>query len=156
MLDSPRGVAHEPYPFSLSSSMTLFMKLIFPVGWLLMTSAAAIVVAATAGLLFALPLVAVIALVLALLVRYAFPLKTVVAHTDHLVIGNFVREERVDYDRIQAIRVVRWVNTKPTILTLRSPCGFGDTIMFIPRADGLFDFSKERTATVFLRERTGL
>ena len=156
MLDSPRGVANEPYPFSLSSSMTLHIKLIFPVGWLLMMSAAAIFVAATTGLFFALPLVAVIALVLALFVRYALPLKTVVAHTDHLVIGNFAREERIDYDRIQAIRVVGWMNTKPTILILRSPCGFGDRITSIPRSDGIFDFGKERTATVFLRERTGL
>jgi hypothetical protein len=146
----------DPFPRPLSSGLTLFVKLILPVCWVLSLSAASIMVSATAGLVYALPLVALVAIMLALFIRYSFPLKTVVAHHDHLVIGNFVREERVGYDRIKSIRVVKWVNTKPTVVTLRSPCGFGDTITFIPRGDGLFVFGRERAATAFLRERAGL
>jgi hypothetical protein len=69
---------------------------------------------------------------LLLWVAYLFlRLKKVVAHSNHLVVSNYIRETRVPYDHIQEIRArrARWFVL--VRLRLRTACRFGRTVHFV-------------------------
>ena len=139
------------YPRVLSTRFTFFFKVVFPTAALAVLVVVIVRVAAVdpRG---ALTLAMVGVFVVALFVFYAFPIKKVVAYPDHLLVSNFVGEQRVPYQQIASVREVRWINWRPVVVTLHTPNRFGTRFLFYPAVDSIFGgFGRERSATTFLR-----
>lgn len=145
----------ESYPQVLSTQFTFFFKFVFPVLMLTVLGLAMIPVS-RASVWVTLVALVPIGLIVALFWFYAWPIKKVVAHPDHLQVSNYLREVAVPYAEIASVREVRWINWRPVIVTLKRPSPFGREIMFYPAVDSIFGgFSEERTATKFLRRQLG-
>jgi hypothetical protein len=140
------------YPRRLSTRATFVFKFVFPV-FVLATLAGVTVAVASQSPPTALLFGVIEALVLALFWRYAWPIKRVMAHPDHLLVSNYLRELAVPYRQIESVREVMWINWHPAIVTLKTPCPFGRSFMYYPAVDGaLGGFGRERSATTFLRQ----
>lgn len=121
-------------PVKLSSSLTVFYKVVFPVLWLgLVTVAtiAAFFADAPAGFVV-IPLFA-IAFVYVLLRFLVFDLvDEVELHGNELVVRNRDIEERVPLSSIANITSRRWCNPERITLELREPGQLGARIAFTP------------------------
>lgn len=141
----------ESYPRVLSTRFTFFFKFVFPASFLtLMAGVTALLAYVDVRLTVVVLLVNVP--IVALFWFYAWPIKRVVAYRDHLTVSNYRREARIAYDQIESVHEVRWINWRPTVVTLRTPGPFGRQIVYYPAVDSLFGGSgMERSATAFLR-----
>jgi len=83
-----------------------------------------------------------------------WPLKTVKADADGLLIGNFRREIRVPYADIQDVAMLDPGNPVAAVITLTHPSDFGQRIKFLPYHK--FCRFKNHPAIRLLRERAGL
>ena len=141
------------YPRVLSTQFTIVFKFVFPTLWLTLMIAVMVGVASMAETHLALLFLAVILLVTALFWFYAWPIKKVVAYRDHLVVSNYLRTIRIAYSEVDSVREVRWINWRPTVVTLKHPSPFGVKLLYYPTVDSLFSGrGTERSATKFLRD----
>ena len=96
-----------------------------------------------------------------LLVAYWYVrLKKVVAHSDHLLVSNYITETCVPYDDIEEIRVRRVRGPIFVRLRLRTACRFGRTIHFllpstISRIESQREVELLREKCAHLCERSG-
>ena len=67
-------------------------------------------------------------------VRLAISLKTVELDGNLLRVSDYFREETIPLQSIGEIEEMRFLGPKRIKLTLLAPCGFGDTIVFLPAA----------------------
>jgi hypothetical protein len=145
-------VGGAAYPRVLSTRFTFFFKFVFPVLWL-SVMASAITAVVHVNVWLATPMVIIVALVVALFWFYAWPIKKVLAYRDHLVVSNFMHTTRIAYSDIESVREVRWINWRPTVVTLKTTSAKGRSFIYYPVVDSLFGgFGKEREATLFLRK----
>jgi len=145
---TPTGVQ---LPQRLSTRATFFFKVPFPILVLGLIGVSVGLITPDAPIVALLSLLAFVVVVV-LFAKYSFPLKRVTAYDDHLVVSNFITEERVPYEAIAAVREVRWINWRPVIVGLKEPGRFGQYFVFYPYVDS-FASRAERPATTFLRSR---
>lgn len=139
----------------LSSRLTFLYKFIFPTVWILGFAggtlamlrsgepmAAGFAVATLAGTLF--------------LSATCFPLKSVIAVHDGIVVSNFVRQIKVPYDEIVSVNENKWLNTHDITISLRSHSAFGQKIRFQPYSEFTLRFWRDHASVVLLRERAGI
>jgi hypothetical protein len=140
----------------LSSRLTFFHKLVFPIVWILAFATGTLLLSTSRDpkaheLAPVFGLVSVLGAVF--LSAVSFPLKTVIANPDGIVVGNFLRQIQVPYDQIASVKENKWINTRLTTIWLRADSGFGQKIKFQPYSHRTFKFWKDHPAVVLLRER---
>jgi hypothetical protein len=140
----------------LSSRLTFFHKLVFPTMWMLAFASGTLLLSISRDPK-AHELTPIFGLVTLLggsfLSAISFPLKTVIANQDGIVVGNFLRQIQVPYDQIASVKENKWINTRLTTIWLRADSGFGQKIKFQPYTHRTFKFWKDHPAVVLLRER---
>jgi len=149
----------EMPPVRLSSRLTLLYKLIFPAVWILGFAGGtlAMLTSREANAHGAAVFFAVATLVGTLfLSATCFPLKTVIATQEGIVVSNFVRQIQIPYDQIVSVNENKWLNTRHTTIWLRADSSFGQKIRFQPYTQFTFRFWKDHPAVDLLRERVRL
>lgn len=149
----------EMSPVRLSSRLTFFYKFIFPTVWILGFAGGTLGMfmsrdpnARGPALGFA------VATVLGTVVLSAscFPLKTIVAVGDGIVVGNFFRKIEVPYAQLASIDE-NWRNRGQVVtIWLNGDSPFGQRIRFLAYARFTIRFWTDHPALVLLRERIEL
>lgn len=140
----------------LSSRLTFFHKLVFPIVWLLAFATGTLLLSTSRDPKaheFAPVFGLVTVLGAVFMAAVSFSLKTVIAKQDGIVVGNFLKQIQVPYDQIASVRENKWFSTRLTTIWLRADSGFGQKIKFQPYTHRTFKFWKDHPAVVLLRER---
>jgi len=144
-------------PMRLSSCLTFIFKFIFPSVWLLGFSAG------TLSLLMrpnergiAIPFGVATIIGALLFSKACFPLKSVFAGRDGLIVSNFIREIEIPYAQIASIDENKWLNMRVTTILLKGDSAFGRELRFQPYTYFTLLFWKDHPAVVELRRRVEL
>ena len=149
------GTMAEMVPVHLSSRSTFFFKLIFPALWILIFAGGTLAMFGSGEPLAPVFAVATLAGTLFSSARF-FPLKSVIAGRDGIVVSNFVRQIEVPYDQIVSVNENKRLNTRDITISLRTDSAFGQTIRFQPYAEFTLWYRRDHPAVVLLRERARL
>jgi hypothetical protein len=146
----------EMPPVRLSSRLTFFYKFIFPTAWILGFAGG------TLGMFMsrdpndrgpAIGFAIATVLGTVLLCASCFPLKTVVAASDGIVVGNFFRTIEIPYAQVASIDE-SWLNRgQYATIWLSGDSPFGQRIRFLAYARFTIRFWTDHPALVMLRER---
>jgi hypothetical protein len=60
-------------------------------------------------------------------------LKEVSVDDDYLYVSNYIKEARIPLSEIYDVTENVWLNIHPVTIHLKSPSGFGDRVIFMPR-----------------------
>jgi hypothetical protein len=85
-----------------------------------------------------------------------FPLKSVVAGRQGILVSNFFRELEIPYPQIAGVRENKWLNTRVTTIWLRTDSAFGQQLRFQPYSHFILLFWRDHPAVVELRRRVQL
>jgi hypothetical protein len=149
------GMVETP-PVRLSSRLTFFYKFIFPTVWILGFAGGTLGMfmsrdpnARGPAIGFAIATV----LGTVLLSASCFPLKTIVAAGDGIVVGNFFRKIEIPYAQVASIHE-NWLNRgQYATIWLNGDSPFGQRIKFLAYARFTLRFWTAHPALVMLRER---
>lgn len=139
----------------LSSRLTFLYKFIFPTLWILGFAGGTLAMLRSGEPMAAGFAVATLAGTLFLSVT-CFPLKSVIAAQDGIVVSNFVRQVKVPYDEIVSVNENKWLNTHDITISLRSNSAFGQKIRFQPYSEFTLRFWRDHPSVLLLRERAGI
>jgi hypothetical protein len=149
----------EMPPVRLSSRLTFFYKFILPTAWILGYGAG------TIGLFMsrdpnargsAVGFAAATLLGALIFAKWCFPLKTVVAGKDGILVSNFLRQIEIPYPQIASLGET-WLNRgQYATIRLNGDSPFGSEIRFLAYARFTLRFWSDHPAVVLLRERAQL
>ncbi|MFL5312360.1 MAG: hypothetical protein ACJ79H_18150 [Myxococcales bacterium] len=138
----------------LSSRLTFVTKFIFPTVWLLGFSAGTLALLTRSGERgMAIPFGVATILGALLFSKLCFPLKSVIAGRDGILVSNFFREIEIPYPQIASIDENKWLNTRVTTIWLKTDCAFGQQLRFQPYTHFTLLFWRDHPAVVELRRR---
>jgi hypothetical protein len=142
---------------TLSSAWTLWMKVIFPVVWILVFGLAGVSLWLGAAPDAAPPPVGFFAAWIAgtaFILWANLGLKRIRVDDRQLHVSNYFREVSVPFNAIADVRQNRWLSTKPITIHFKDPTGFGDKVTFMPKQRFAF-WSKDPTVSE-IRKLAGL
>jgi hypothetical protein len=123
----------------ISSRWTLFHKVIFPIAWigifLVATTVMLLAPAETSHEFRSMRwlLVAITIVGAWLILRLALPLKHVEVGDASFFVSDRSREIEIPFRDVARVTGSRFVNPPRVTLHLRTPCEFGDRVVFLPR-----------------------
>ena len=137
----------------LSSSYTIFYKVVLPIIQFLTTGVFALIILLN-DVQIGYVIIAVMIIFLFFSLRYSFPLKEVWLGHDHIIVKNFSQKITVPLYSIVSVKENKWFNPHFVVITLRSDTEFGQRIIFIPdrKAGDVFQFLKDSKVTQRLKQ----
>src|SRR5882757_7386844 len=113
----------------LSSRLTFFYKFILPSVWLVGFSAATLsLLTRSSERGMAIPFAVATILGALFFLSVCFPLKSVVAGREGILVSNFFRELEIPYPQIAGVRENKWLNTRVTTIWLKTDSAFGQEL----------------------------
>jgi len=149
--------AQQQGTMRLSSRLTFVYKFIFPSVWLLGFCAGTLALLTRAderGM--AIPFGVATILGALLFSKACFPLKSVTAARDGILVSNFFREIQIPYPQIASIDENKWLSTRVTTIWLKTDSAFGQVLRFQPYTRFTLLFWRDHPAVVELRRRVQL
>jgi len=129
----------------LSSKQTFFLKIILPIFFI------ALITAATFGIIFSsrsgeilpviimFPLIGFVAIfsMYFTLMRY----KKVSVDDEFLYVSNYLKETEIPVSDIAGVTEIKWIRTRPITIHLKNDSEFGRKIVFMPKFNGFRIFA---------------
>ncbi|HEY4884035.1 MAG TPA: hypothetical protein VII08_10365 [Myxococcales bacterium] len=144
-------------PMRLSSRLTFIFKFIFPSVWLLGFSAGTLALLTRPNERgIAIPFGVATIIGVLLFSKVCFPLKSVIAGREGILVSNFFRKIEIPYAQIASVDENKWLNTRVTTVWLKSDSAFGQELRFQPYTYFTLLFWRDHPAVVELRRRVEL
>lgn len=121
----------------LSGEVVTFLNKIGPVIWLAMTAGVLSGVLLKTGRLFIAPSFRLFGAFFLLATVFIFWLSVRLQRVGHagrdLIVSNYLRQERIPFDQVEAVEQVWWYYRRMVRIRLRSNTSFGQVVYYIPK-----------------------